>query len=228
MGYFLTNVCPPLDPITTPTFLLFQVETSGFEFSMDNRIVVPLHSTPTLKNIYSVTVDDFTMLMLSNQQLRVKKDAAMADTSSLTAAAAISLLQGVNDTTVKAAAVEGKDKPNSFVPVLRALDLKVCQDFVDTEVKLDSLGFEISGNRKSNMSVTFSSIDVTLPPEVQLGDIGQDIAKQFKIAEVRAIYFSGCPVHCVNNRLSHFLNLFQDFDPREVKNHHSPSYKHQI
>ncbi len=193
-GWYFLTILPSAE--NQPPFVpLLQVEISRFDFSMDTHLVEQSDVAPTQKNSISVIVDDVTMLLPSSHQLVARRNSATVEPSSI----ASSLGEGdVNSVlpnhhraaAAAAAAVGGKEQPNAFVPVLHACKVKVSQRSVDTDVQLDSLGFEIYGKRKVQMSTTFSSIDVTLPPEVQFGDIVQDITKQFQIAEVSTICFS--------------------------------------
>ncbi len=173
--------------------LLLQVETSGLDFSVNIQISEPSDAAPTFKNCINVNMDDVFVLMPPSHQLEVIRDTAAVNASSIASALGGNDIVNSVLSNHHQAALGGKEQqqPNAFVPVLHTRDLKICQEHFDTDVKLDSLGFETSGKRKTNMSVTFSSIDVTLPPDVQFGDIMEDISKQFQIAEVCIIYFSG-------------------------------------
>ncbi len=147
---------------------------------------------PTFKNRINVNMDDVFVLMPPSQQLEVRRDAAVVNASSIASALGGDDIVNSALSNHHQAALGGKEQqqPNAFVPVLHMRDIKICQEHFDIDVKLDSLGCEISGKRKTNVSVTFSSIDVTLPPDIQFGDIMEDISKQFQIAEVCIICFS--------------------------------------
>ncbi len=180
-----------------PVAPLFQVETSKFDLSINTHVIERSGVAPTQKNVISVIVDDVAMLLPSSHQSGARRDSATVEPSLIASSLGVCDVNSVLPNHHRAAAeaeVGGKEQPNAYVPVLHARKVKVSQQSVDTDVQLDSLGFEISGKRTVRMSATFSSIDVTLPPEVQFGDIIENMTVQYQIAEVSTICFSDRPI----------------------------------
>ncbi len=153
--------------------------------------------SPTLRICMNVNVDDIFVLMPPSHPLDVKRGEAVdINTSSLAAALAVDDSVNSVPSNHHHAALgekEQQQQPNGFIPVLHMRAFKFSQEYFDTDVMLDSIGYEIAASRKTIVSMTFSSIDVTFPLEFEFGDIVEDISKQFQIAEVcRRYLFVRC------------------------------------